>query len=106
MIKKYAFYEFAIIYKYAGEESTTGINYSILNNNVKQVAYLADNKFFINSDDTNAFIEVITFSLNSDGVFFSRQIINGSNYLDIVKNKRSTIIIDTEKIIEVKRKIK
>lgn len=104
--KKYAFYEIAIAYKYAGIESTSGINYSILSNNEKQVAYLVDNKFFINSDETKAFLEVITFALKSDELFFSRQTINGSNYLDIAKNRRSTIIIDTEKITEVKRKIK
>lgn len=104
--EQYSFYEFVLDYKLAGQNHT-GIAYSILTGNSSQSAYIVNSKLFINSKDTEKNIEIFTLAHYFDKLYFSRQSnIKANTYLDLKKNKRSTIMLDTEEMTEVKKKIR
>lgn len=104
--KQYSFYEFELANN-DGVQELIEDNYTILSRNSSPTAYLSDSKLFINSEDIDKNIEVFILSLYSDKLYYARKSdIKAINYLDLTKNRRSMIIFDAEKMLEVKRKVK
>ncbi|MDP2887951.1 MAG: hypothetical protein Q8P34_03170 [Bacteroidota bacterium] len=102
--KQYSYYEFALSSVFQGQV-LYGLNYIFLGSNSAPTAYVGDSKIFISSDDTEKKIEAFILTLYGDQLYFARKSdIRAMDYLDVTKNKRFIVTLDTEKLTEVKRK--
>lgn len=102
--REYSFYELAMLFK-ASDLTLDGSNYSILGKNSKAIAYLGDRKIFINSENSDTPIEILTISIYNDYIYFSRKAdLKAANYIDLTKLKRSYISIESEKLVEIRRR--
>ena len=103
----YTYYEFEIDWYYSGTVSKSGVNFNVLKSKQTSV-YLGYNELFIGEDYLSQVFEIFTLSLffNEDGLYFGRNRIRGSDFLDKEKNRRKAIQIITHRMETLKKKVK
>lgn len=104
--KTYTFYEFQTYWEYSGFPSQLGDEYSLIKSKSSSV-YLNNGDIYIDENNLTDNFEVLTLSLYNDNLYYGRiNNIKGIDYLKKKKNKRERIVLNTEKISHLKKKVK
>ena len=101
----YTFYVFDMNWYYSGYKSGLGLDAIYLKKSQPSI-FLHDDELFISEDFLGEGFEVITISLLDDKLYFGRNIIKGTDYIDAEKTKRQTISIKTHSIVPLKKVVK
>jgi hypothetical protein len=102
--EKYIYFECKTDWFYDDYSSEIGDNFYLLKSTDN--VYFSNDAAFIGEDNLNEEFELITISLYSDKLYFSRTKFKGIDYIDLSKNRRKEIEIKTTKIDELKKKVK
>ncbi len=101
---KYKYYEFKTNWYYGDNSLDNSNNFYIIKSTDN--IYFSNEAAFIGEKNLSEEFELITISLYSNKLFFSRSKFKGIDYLDLSKNRRKAIEIKTTKINELKKKVK
>ena len=102
--EKYKFFEFSTDWNYDDFSSDLGENFYLLKSSDN--IYFTNEAFFIGENFLNEEFELITLSLYSDKLFFSKSKYKGNEFIDFDKNRRKSIPIQTHKIDDLKKKVR
>ena len=103
--EKYTYFEFRVVYTYDGMSSGEGVNFNFLKS-TEPTVFIDNNVLLIDEKHLSDKFSMITLSLDSDDLFYSKSNILGSELVDLQKNKRIPFSVDGVKISELKKKIK
>ena len=68
--------------------------------------YFSNEAVFIGESNLAEEFELVTISLYSDKLYFTRSKFKGIDFIDIAKNRRKEMEIKTAKLVELKKKVK
>jgi hypothetical protein len=104
--KLYTFYELNIEWEFSGVVTDYGNVYSILSLEESSI-FLENNKLFIDENFLNDKFEIFSFLLRNSILYYGRaNNLRGIDFISKEKNKRKRIIIYTDRIAELKKKVK
>jgi len=102
--EKYSFFELSTSWSYDNLNSNLGVNFCKLN--ATSNIFYVNGDVYINENNLDDEFEVISISLLSDKLYFSRLKFIGRDYIQLDKNKRKGILLKTIKIEDLDKKIK
>lgn len=103
--EKYIYFEFDVDYYFNGASNISDNQFHVLVC-PPGVAFLDLDKLYIDENQLGERIQILTLSLRSDKLYYSRQYVEGNVLVDLEKNKRKTLQIDLEEIKDLKKKVK
>jgi len=103
--EKYTYFEFRVVYTYDGMSSSDGVNFNFLKS-TEPTVFIDNNVLLIDEKHLSDKYSIVSLSLYSDDLYYSKSKIVGSELVDISKNKRLPLSIVGVKIDELKKKVK
>ena len=101
--KIYTYFEFSNLWKIENFSRSFNENYWILKGS--STTYFTDRAVFIGEENLNEEFELISISLYSNNLYFSRTKYKGADYVDFDKNRRKKLSIKTSKLEELQKKV-
>jgi hypothetical protein len=100
--ENFNYYEFNVEYIYNEDKSEWGINFNILKY-PQTMTFIDNDLLLIEENHLSEKIEIFTYSLYLNKLFFNRNSFIGSELIDNVKNRRNPLEIKTTKIADLKK---
>ena len=102
--EKYIYFECKTNWFYEDYSSNIGDNFYLVTSSDN--IYFSNEAVFIGESNLAEEFELVTISLYSDKLYFSRSKFKGIDFIDIAKNRRKEMEIKTAKLVELKKKVK